>query len=186
MYCDTFMHGCNHLGHDACILRIHYWWPLPDICAKLILSLVFLFLTCVIRISIKFLYLILVVLLRWFVDEEVVNAALSGIIIEEEQVEVKPEKVPASCLDENVCLESCRKYFTQDAWNNLQAVVKVIRKRPVWYCGRCTHRIKDETQSSVICESCLTWFHFLCLGLKQPPKAKMWFCRSCYGECWLS
>ena len=44
--------------------------------------------------------------LRWFIDEEVVNAALSGNIIEE--VEDKPEKVPASCLDDKVCLESCQ------------------------------------------------------------------------------
>ena len=67
-------------------------------------------------------------------------------------------------------LESCRKYFTQDAWNVLQALVKVIRKRPSWYCGRqCTCQTKDETQSSVICESCLTWFYFSCLSLRQPP-----------------
>ena len=72
----------------------------------LLTRLVVLFLACVIRINIKFIYLILVVVLRWFIDEEVVNAALSGNIIEEE-VEVKLEQVPASCLDKNVCLESC-------------------------------------------------------------------------------
>ena len=137
-------------------------------------------------VFILFIYFLSSVILQWFVDEDGAQAALSGeIIIEEEDVEVKPERVPASCLDENVCLESCRKYFTQDAWNAVQAVVEVIRKKPIWYCGRCTCQIKDETQSSVICESCLTWFHFSCLSLKQPPKAKMWFCRTCYhnGEC---
>ena len=112
--------------------------------------------------------------------DEVAEAAIAGKIIEEE-VEIKPERVPASCLDENVCLQSCRKYFAQDAWKAVQGVVKILQKNPIWNCGRCTHQIIDETQSSVVCENCLTWYHFTCLSLKQPPKSKVWFCRSCYS-----
>ena len=48
-----------------------------------------------------------------------------------------------------------------------------------FYCDRCTRPISDDTQSSLVCECCLGWFHFQCLGIKQPPKAKLWFCRKC-------
>ena len=46
----------------------------------------------------------------------------------------------------------------------------MIRKSPVWYCGRCTKAICDETENSIVCESFLTWFHFDCMSLKQCPK----------------
>ena len=72
-------------------------------------------------------------ILHWFVDEDVAQAAISGeIIIEEKDVEAKPKRVPASCLDENVCLESCRKYFTQDAWEALQAVACESNKKEAY------------------------------------------------------
>lgn len=126
--------------------------------------------------------LLFVAILLWFVDPEVAIRAINGKIIEKNEVEVRPEKVSASCLDENVCLENCRKYCTQDAWMVIKEVVNSLSKNPVWYCGRCTNPISDETQSSVVCDSCLCWYHFTCLNLKQPPKSKVWFCRSCYDE----
>ena len=50
----------------------------------------------------------LVAILSWFVDPDVAAGAINGgKIIEEDEVEVRPEKVSASCVDENVCLESC-------------------------------------------------------------------------------
>lgn len=101
-------------------------------------------------------------------------------IIQEEEVEVCPEKVSASCLDENVCLESCRKYCSKDAWMVINSVVDTLQKEVVYYCGRCTCPIYDDTQSSLLCDCCLTWYHFKCLNLKHPPKAKTWVCRNCY------
>ena len=115
-------------------------------------------------------------------DTDVAAAAIGGKIIDETEVEVRPEKVPTSCLDENVCLESCRKYCSVDAWNLIKSVVEIIRNNPVYYCGRCTNPISDETQSSIVCECCLNWYHFSCLNMKQSPKAKVWFCRFCYSE----
>ena len=50
------------------------------------------------------------VVLLWFVSPVVAELALSRKgLIEEDQVEIMPERVTASCLDENVCLSSCRK-----------------------------------------------------------------------------
>ena len=48
---------------------------------------------------------LLVVMLSWFVDnEKVMNAMRNNILIEEEDVETRPECVPMKCLDENVCM----------------------------------------------------------------------------------
>ena len=45
---------------------------------------------------------ILVVMLRWFCDDEILKPALNGELIEEECVERQPEVVPNTVLDENV------------------------------------------------------------------------------------
>ena len=43
------------------------------------------------------------VLLSWFVDKEVAKDAIDGrLLIEEEHVECKPERIPDSILDKNV------------------------------------------------------------------------------------
>ena len=59
---------------------------------------------------------------------QVAESVLTGReIVEECEVEVQPNHVPSSCLDENVCIQ---KYFSSDAWS--------VLCNPVWYCGRCT------------------------------------------------
>ena len=120
-------------------------------------------------------------MLLWFVDLQVAEAALTRKqLVEECDVEVRPECVPSSCLDENVCLTSIRKYFTPDAWCAVMNVVESMKKNAVWFCGSCTKSICDDTENSIVCESCLTWFHFECVSLKKHPKCKQWFCRKCH------
>ena len=99
-------------------------------------------------------------------------------IINEEDVETKPEKVPACIIDENVCLKSCQKYFTYDAWACVEQLVGYIEKHPVYYCGRCNKQIDDTTENSVQCGSCLVWCHLKCV--KKVSKTRHWFCNSCY------
>lgn len=121
------------------------------------------------------------VVLLWFVSPVVAELALSRKgLIEEDQVEIMPERVTASCLDENVCLSSCRKYFTSDAWLALEGVVAAIATNPCYFCGRCTNPINDDTENSILCDSCLIWYHYRCVNIKKQPKSKHWFCRSCY------
>lgn len=124
------------------------------------------------------LYSLCPVILRWLVDAHVADAAISGVLIGEEEVEVRPDRVPSSCLDENVCMESCRKYFTKDAWIAVENVVCAIRSNPVWNCITCNKQIHSEEQS-IACDSCLLWYHFSCATLKQTPKSHIWFCKSC-------
>ena len=64
-------------------------------------------------------------------EPAVVDAALAGTIIEEVQVEMRPEKVSASCLDENVFIRSCRKYFSRNVWIALSQVVELKKKHTI-------------------------------------------------------
>ena len=57
------------------------------------------------------------VILTWFVDLQIAKDTIDGSrIIEEDDVEMRPEMVSSSCTDENVCLDMCRKYCTREAW----------------------------------------------------------------------
>ena len=72
-------------------------------------------------------FFFLLVMLLWFVDSEVAEAALKGNkVVEECEVEIRPNRVPASCLDENVCLISVQKYFSPDAWGAVCNIVDTI------------------------------------------------------------
>ena len=71
------------------------------------------------------------ILSRFVHNDIATSAIMEGRIIEEEDVEVRPEKVPTVCIDENVCLETCRKHCTTDAWLVIMDVVAAIRNNPV-------------------------------------------------------
>ena len=101
------------------------------------------------------------------------KAALAGCIIQEDEVETRLDQISTSCIDESICLDVCRKYFPLDAWLVVEEVVKVIKEDPTWHCERCTLQIEDKTQPPIMCNSCLTWFHFTCLCLKRSPKSKI-------------
>ena len=47
-------------------------------------------------------------------------------LIEEEDVECRPEKIPCSVLDQNVDICLVRSFFTNDAW---MVVREVVRKK---------------------------------------------------------
>ena len=55
-------------------------------------------------------------MLKWLADDEVLESALNGVLIEEESVEGRPEVMPNAVLDVNVDIFLIRKYFTNDAW----------------------------------------------------------------------
>ena len=108
-------------------------------------------------------------MLQWFAEDSVVAKALSGRLIEENEVETRPERVSSSCLDENVSINRIQKYFSHDAWSSVLHVVDVVKIHSVPYCGRCITVISDESESSVRCDSCLNWLHFKCASIKQKP-----------------
>ena len=119
-------------------------------------------------------------MLTWFVDLGISSAVLRDPkqIIEEEDVEVQPKFVSNAVLDENVDIHLIRKYFTDDAWLQVMNVVKQKRDNPVYTCKYCSHDLDESL--SIVCDHCLSWFHIQCVGLKQSPKARYWFCRGCH------
>ena len=56
-------------------------------------------------------------MLQWFVDEKVAIAVVkdSFRLIQEEEVEVCPEKLPHATIDNNIDVYLTRKDFTNDA-----------------------------------------------------------------------
>uniref|UniRef100_A0A1X7U6E3 PHD-type domain-containing protein n=1 Tax=Amphimedon queenslandica TaxID=400682 RepID=A0A1X7U6E3_AMPQE len=84
----------------------------------------------------------------------------------------------SSCLDENVCIDSCKIYFGHDAWAVVSYLVDTTGKNPAYYSGRCF--IADDKHQSIACDCCLAWFHFTCLNMTKPPKARVWICRGCH------
>ena len=54
------------------------------------------------------------------------------------------------------------------------------KSHPIWYCGQCRNLIDDDMEESIVCDSCLTWFHFHQISLKGPLKSKLWYCQTCY------
>ena len=68
----------------------------------------------------------------------------------------------------------------------LQAV-ECVKKHPVWYSVVCTSAITDDSQDSIMCDSCLIGHHFMCTSLRQRPKSRVWFCHVCrtvYHAAW--
>ena len=73
-------------------------------------------------------------MLQWFVDKKVSIDVLKdcGKLIEEEEVEVCPEKLPDAAIDENVDVHLVRKYFTSDAWLLVKDVLQRKQDSPNW------------------------------------------------------
>ena len=125
--------------------------------------------------------LIITVMLRWFVEGKVMTAALKSpgkYLIEEQDVETRPDRVPDAILDENVDVHLIRRFFSNDAWLVVREVVKQKQENPDFMCKICYHDLHE--QLSVVCDHCLSWYHMKCVGLKQEPKARYWYCRDCH------
>ena len=118
-------------------------------------------------------------MLKWFVDKEVAERVMrGGDLIEEQEVESRPEKIPRKCLDENVCISQIKKYFSFDGWSVLMNSIEIMHTHGSWICSKCCNELAGE---SIACDSCLEWCHLQCAGLKRAPKTKHWFCRCCYS-----
>ena len=118
-------------------------------------------------------------LLSWFVGADEALEAIMGRKITEDLVETIPENVNNACIDESVCIQSIKRFFTEDAWQMVLAILKIKQQGCTYFCPVCQLEINDCTDDSIHCNSCLSWLHFHCAGLKKSPKKKQWFCRAC-------
>lgn len=115
------------------------------------------------------------IILSWFVSEEVVLKVKKGYLIEESDIECRPEAIHCGAVDENVDLFIVRPFFTTDGWEMLLKVVENKKQNNIWICSKCNHNVSD---SSICSDSCLSWYHFECVAIKKSPK-KEWFCLFC-------
>jgi len=120
-----------------------------------------------------------IIILSWFVGKDAAEEAIKGKIITEDVVETIPENVNNACVDECVCMQSVKRFFTHDAWKTVEDVLKFKREGCSYYCSICELEIDDGQDESINCSSCLGWLHFKCTGLRSTPKKKYWFCRAC-------
>uniref|UniRef100_A0A1X7VAZ4 Uncharacterized protein n=1 Tax=Amphimedon queenslandica TaxID=400682 RepID=A0A1X7VAZ4_AMPQE len=60
------------------------------------------------------------------------RAMTTDSLIEESEVEVHLEKVPIKCLDENVCINNIRMFFTYDAWSLVHHVIGTLQAKVAW------------------------------------------------------
>ena len=126
------------------------------------------------------------VMLLWLVDKKIAERALKqAVLVEEEHVKCRPERITDAVVDENVDIHLIRKYFTYDAWLFVEQVLKRKQKKVTWICNACHSYLHDKASGPsiiiLLCQSCSLWFHFSCVGLTKQPKAKNWFCRLCYA-----
>ena len=107
-----------------------------------------------------------------------ISVASVDSVIEECDVETKPECISSCILDECVNLADVKGRFSEDAWTCLEETLKVKQTTCVWVCDVCTEPFAKD-QRSIVCEHCLLWKHFKCVGVKRASKKNSWFCSQC-------
>ena len=109
--------------------------------------------------------------------DKLVKKALLG-----EKIGKKEDIEPTTnLLDENVNWALVQQFFTKAAWGKVSDMIAELEKNLKWKCGACHKDLL--TAASIICESCLVWYHLECTGLTVAPKKVEWFCRLCYASC---
>ena len=64
-------------------------------------------------------------MLQWFVEKKTALAVLDGKqMIEQNEVQISPEKITDAVLDKNIDIHLIRKYFSWDAWQTVIGAVK--------------------------------------------------------------
>jgi len=84
--------------------------------------------------------------------------------------------ISSACLEECLDIHRIRPYFSKETWLQIQGAIQKL-KAIGWLCRVCKTELDGE---QVGCDGCLEWHHFSCVGLCKAPKAKTWFCRTCF------
>jgi hypothetical protein len=82
--------------------------------------------------------------------------AFSGILLEEDKVECRPDRITNAIIDDSVDVHQIRRYLTNDAWMIVQDIIERKKACAVWSCKACCHDLEEKL--SIACESCLEWY----------------------------
>ncbi|CAN7938737.1 unnamed protein product [Ixodes hexagonus] len=118
--------------------------------------------------------------LAWLVGDRDAGCAVDrGIRLDEDKVEMIPSRLPEAILDNQVDVDSVKKFFTADGWCAVSHVLEAKRKTIKWKCNACKDPLADAP--SVVCEACLCWYHQCCQNIKPSAlaTAQAWFCKKC-------
>ena len=94
---------------------------------------------------------------------------------------VSCEKLHISQAERTMSLEILNKMaYAQDEGE----YTKLLDQLKPAVCTQIKSCFSDlHAYESISCDSCLEWYHWKCVGLSKPPKAKYWFCCFCYANC---
>ncbi|XP_049517097.1 uncharacterized protein LOC119441311 isoform X2 [Dermacentor silvarum] len=107
-------------------------------------------------------------LLTEIVGEATASKVLDhGYIIDEADVEVRPELLPSGLLDYRVQMRQLLPYFSGDAWLLLTSAVSTKKKNELWLCHACKEKDSGEIKM-ICCDHCLQWFHWYELDMLLP------------------
>ena len=115
--------------------------------------------------------------LEYFVPPNDARDALDGRQLDEGCLETNPENLPDTAFDENIDINSIRRYFTSDAWVRVQDLYETKKERITFRCTSC--ELDLHSKPSIVCYSCLEWHHLRCVGRRTKPKTRFWYCRQC-------
>ncbi|XP_050056000.1 zinc finger SWIM domain-containing protein 3-like isoform X11 [Aphis gossypii] len=124
------------------------------------------------------------ILLKWIVtDENIVTKALyNNYIIDDVSILTQQDEIHNGILEEDVDINMVKHFFTNGIWKSLIKIIDIKRKKVVWLCPTCQKDI--SLKKSILCDSCLTWFHVKCdICIKPKPKKANWFCSQCCDKC---
>jgi len=104
------------------------------------------------------------------------KAVTDSFQLSADYVEKNADLVSSAVADTNVDIDLDKKHFTRDGWNCSKKVF--AKKNSLYICTVCA-KDADQHDQSIMCNSCLEWYHVTCARLKNPPKSKFWFCSFC-------
>ena len=86
------------------------------------------------------------------------------------------ESLPSIVINDSVILDILKPLMTATAWRKLGSAVLARKRANIWKCACYCKDTADD--NCVECDSCLEWYHWLCVGIERAPHSD-WFCYSC-------
>ena len=117
-------------------------------------------------------------LLTWLFGTKVARHLISsGNKVALKNIPTNYTSISNCILDDTVDLYLIYDYFTKSSWHKITTLKRQKEENVEWVCRRCDEELDGH---SIVCESCIHWFHLKCVGLKKKPKLSDWFCKGCH------